>query len=86
MASLCANGRGVLFTMLISKDGIVIKTKQLLSLNFNFGVGTVYADDEFLDASGQVSESVFQMQTNIDDGVVWKLRSGTFRVFRLSNS
>ena len=86
MASLRANGRGVPFTMPVPGDGIVNVPEQLLSLKFHFRMGTMYVEEEIVDESGEVTETVFQMQTKVDDAVVWKLRSGTFRVFGISDS
>jgi hypothetical protein len=39
MASLCANGFDIPFTMPLNKDGIVLIQERLLSLKFNFCIG-----------------------------------------------
>lgn len=85
MASLCGSSRVTPFVMPLDSEGKVTLHEHFLSLKFNFIVGTMYVEEEIYNNKGEISQIVFQLKSRIDDGAIWILRSGLFRVFGMSN-
>jgi hypothetical protein len=55
MVSFLANGFNTPFTMSMSLDGIILVQKHLLSLKFNFRIGTIYAKLGLFTYSGNLT-------------------------------
>ena len=71
--------------MSLGPDDKVVVHEQLLSLRFGFRSGTIYVEEEVFDANGELCESIFQVKDSTDEGYVWNLTSGTYKVYGLSD-
>ena len=85
MASIRAQGWTVPFTLPLGDDGRVLVEEQLLSAKFNFRIGTIYVEEEVYSDGGDLQETVLQMKLRDDDGGVWSLSSGRYKVFGLED-
>ena len=70
----------------LQDDGFVCVSEDLLSLRFNLQLRTMYLEQEMYSADGEVYETILVQKTRTDDGSVWILGPGSFRVIGLSES
>ena len=86
MATIRAHGSFVPFTLPLQDDGHVGVLEDLLSLRFNLQMGTMYLEQEMYFADGQVCETIMIQKNRIEDGSMWILGPGSFRVIGLFES
>ena len=86
MATICANGTGIPLSLPLDVDGKVLVHESLLSAKFGFLIGRMYVEQEVVLESGEVIETVLQLKTRQEDGDVWILSTGLFKVFGFSDS
>lgn len=70
----------------LQDDGFVCVSEDLLSLRFNLQLRIMYLEQEMYSADGEVYETILVQKTRTDDGSVWILGPGSFRVIGLSES
>ena len=83
IATICAHGSFVHFTLPLEDDGHVSVSNDLLGLKFNLQIGTMYVEQEMYIVDGDISESILMQKNRSEDGHVWILGLGTFRVIGL---
>ena len=84
MASLRAGDCSVPFTLPLGADGFVVVQENLLSLKFNFRLGTMYVEQELFQETGQLCETVLMQKSIVDSGSFWSLGAGSYKVIGLS--
>jgi len=86
MATIRAPGSFVPFLLPLQDDGFVRVSEDLLSLRFNLQLRTMYLEQEMYSEDGEVYETILVQKTRTEDGSVWILGPGSFRVIGLSES
>jgi hypothetical protein len=86
MATIRAPGSFVPFLLPLQDDGFVRVSEDLLSLRFNLQLRTMYLEQEMYSGDGEVYETILVQKTRTEDGSVWILGPGSFRVIGLSES
>ena len=86
MATIRANGTGIPLSLPLDVDGKVIVHESLLSAKFGFLIGRMYVEQEVVSESGEVIETILQLKTRQEDGDVWILSAGLFKVLSFSDS
>ena len=86
MASISADNSIVPITVPVGVDGKVAVQEQFLSAKFKLCIGTMYVEQELHLESGDVMETVLQQKSQDDDGGLWILGVGKYKVFGLTNS
>ena len=86
MTTIRAHESFVPFTLPLHEDGHVGVLEDLLSLRFNFHMGTMYIEQEMYFADGQVCEIIMIQKNRTEDGSMWILGPGSFTVIGLSKS
>ena len=83
MATIRAYEFFIPFTLPLQDDGHVGVLEDLLSLRFNLQMRTMYIEQEIYFADGQVCETIMIQKNKIEDGLMWILGLGSFRVIGL---
>ncbi len=86
MASIRADGYGVPITLPVDDTGKVVVQERLLSAKFKFCPSTMYIELELHSESGELFETVLQPKCRDDEGGLWTLGVGTYKVFGLTSS
>ena len=86
MATIKASGSFVPFTLPLEDDHHVKVSEELLSLRFNLRIGSMYVEQEMYSTNGDILETVLIPKNICQDGYVWILGPGSFRVIGLTDS
>ena len=58
--------------------------ENLLSLKFNFCLGSMYVEQEFFHETGELCETVLIQKSRVDSDYFWSLSAGLYKVIGLS--
>ena len=86
MTTIKASESFVSFTLPFDDDHYVKVSKNLLSLRFNLRIGTMYVKQEMYSMNDDILETILIPKNIYQDGYVWILAPGSFRVIGLSDS
>ena len=86
MASIEASGSFVPFILPLDDDHHVKVSKDLLSLKFNLQIGSMYVEQKMYSPNGDILETILIPKNMCQDGYVWILGPGSFRVIGLPDS
>ncbi len=86
MASIRADGWVVPITLPVDETGKVVVQERFLSAKFKFCPTTMYIEQELHSESGELLETVLQQKSRDDEGGLWTLGVGTYKVFGLTSS
>jgi hypothetical protein len=84
MAYIRATGHSVLLMMQIAKGGHARVYVNVLHARFGFHPTSIYIEEEVLSKSGKVDRTILQLNFRDDEGQLWLLPPGRYRVFGLN--
>ena len=87
MIIILVDGPGVPFSFPVGGDGFGVISAFRLSLRFHYLVDSMHIDEEFIDAAtGQLTHTVAQISTVSEEGKIWLLKPGRYRLYGLNES
>jgi hypothetical protein len=84
MAYIKASSQSVFLKMQIAKGGHARVYANVLHARFGFHPTSIYIEEEVLSESGKVDRTILQLSFRDDEGQLWLLPLGRYRVFGLN--
>ena len=85
MATIKVSGSFVPFTLPFENDHHVKVSEDLFSLRFNLRIGSMYVEQKMYSTNSDILETILIPKNLYQDGYVWILGPGSFRVIRLTD-